>query len=209
MLGIALLFVGIVLVHNGVLFMSTSKIIKKESDGKEIELTVPLVVASPKTIAFFNVVVGSLLVLANFLLLAHHAPLDLIASGLPRYVIFQNIAAGFVFGFTYLFIAGNLLLKLDSRPFGLFCFGASIFAFVMVIYNFVQLADFGMENGYSFLILALLWITWFVLWFAGVMQFTFKMKIMEKVFPYISISVGIVGAFIPAIALLTGVWGLL
>jgi len=188
--------------------MSTSKIVTNEN-GKEIEQIVPLVVASPKTIAFFNVVVGALLVLGNFIILAYHAPLDLLTGALPSYVIFQNIAAGLVFGFTYLFIAGNLLLKLDSRPFGLFCFGASIFAFVMIIYNFVQLADIGMENGYSFLILALLWLTWFVLWFAGVMQFTFKMKVMEKVFPYISISVGVVGAFIPAIALLTGVWALL
>jgi len=209
MLGIALLVVGIVLVHNGILFMSNCKVTAAGEDGKETEKVVPLIVHSPKTIAYFNVIVGVLLVIGNLIMLAFHAPYQLLANELPSYVIFQNIAAGLVFGITYLFIAGNLLLKLDGRSFGIFCLGASLFAFVMVIYNFVQLGDIGMTYGYSFLILALLWLTWFVLWFAGVLQFTFKVKSMERIFPYISIVVGIVGAFVPALLLLTGVWGLL
>jgi len=208
MLGIALLVVGIVLVHNGILFISNCKVQVIGEDGKDTEKIVPLVIHSPKTIAYFNVIVGTLLVVGNLIMLAFHAP-DQLSEDLPNYVVFQNIAAGLVFGITYLFIAGNLLLKLDGRSFGIFCLGASVFAFIMVIYNFVRLGDIGMTYGYSFLILALLWLTWLVLWFAGVLQFTFKLKLMEKIFPYISISVGVIGAFVPALLLLTGVWGLL
>ena len=209
MLGIALLLVGIVLTHNGILFLSKTRTVSVGDDGKETEKIVPLLVSSPRTIAFFNIVVGAVLVIGNLIMLAYHAPAQLAAEQFPGYVVFQNIAAGLVFGVTYLYIAGNLLLKLDGRSFGIFCLGASIFAAVMVGYNFVQLADIGMNYGYSFLILALLWLTWLVLWFAGVLQFTCKMKTMERIFPYISIAVGIVGAFIPAILLLTGIWNLL
>ncbi|MCL2369764.1 MAG: AmiS/UreI family transporter [Firmicutes bacterium] len=211
MLGIALLVVGIVLVHNGILFMSNTKTVTVGADGKETEKIVPLVVASPKSIAYFNLIVGALLVAGNLIMLAFHAPMDLRAEGgLPSYVIFQNIAAGLVFGITYLFIAGNLMLKLDGRSFGIFSIGASIFAVVMVIYNIAQVDWNGpVSDGNTFMALAFLWLTWFVLWFSAVLQFTFKMKVMEKIFPYISIAVGVIGAFVPAILLLTGVWGLL
>ena len=201
MLGIALLFVGIVLVHNGIMFMSRVKKTVANEDGTTSEQLIPLVVASPKTVAYFNIIVGAIIVIGNFILLAFHAPYG--------YANWQNIAAGLVFGVTYLFIAGNLLLKLDMRSFGWYCLGASIFALIMVVYNLVQLGDIGMEYGYSFLILALLWISWFPLWFAGALEFIFNMKIMQRIFPWISIVVGIIGAFLPAIALLTGWWGLL
>ena len=193
MLGIALIFVGIVLVHNGVMFMSKTK------DGK------PLIAKSGKSVAFFNAIVGGILVITNLIWLGLHAPGELAAGELSRHIIFQNVASGLIFGVTYLFIAGNILFKLDMRPFGLFCLGASVYAFIMVIDNFIA---FG--NGWHYgLWLALLWITWFFLWFSGTLQFTFKWRLMEKVFPWISIGVGIIGAFIPAIFLLLGHWALL
>jgi len=207
MLGVSLLLVGILMVTNGILFMSNVKKEKTLDDGTKTTELVPLVVDSPKSIAFFNVIVGAILLIGNFIMLAH-APNQL-DQGIPNYIIFNNVAAGMIFGVTYLFIAGNLLFKLDMRPFGWFSVGASIFALVMVGYNVYWLAYLGLMNNYSFLILAILWFFWFVLWLTGVLQFIFKIKAMPKIFPWVSIVVGVVSAFIPAIALLTGGWGLL
>jgi len=205
MLGISLLLVGIVLVHNGVLLMSKVKREKTNDDGTTATELVPLIAASPKSYAFFNAIVGGFLVIGNFVMLGFHAPLDLAGGALPRYMVFNNLAAGFVFGITYLFIAGNLLFKLDMRPFGLFSIGASIFALTMTVYNFYQLGLWGIADGETFLVLGILWLIWFVLWLTGVLQFICKIKAMEKIFPWASIAIGIVGAFVPAIMLLLGV----
>ena len=194
MLGIALIFVGIVLVHNGIMFMS------KDKDGQA------LIVSNGKSIAFFNAIVGGILVVGNLIILAFHAPNDLAVEGALRHITFQNIAAGLIFGVTYLFIAGNILFKLDMRPFGLFCLGAAIFALVMTVDSFRQFVANDWRDG---LWLAILWFTWFLLWLTGPLQFVFKIKIMDKIFPWVSISVGIIGAFVPAIFLLLGTWPLL
>jgi len=201
MLGIALVLVGIVLVHNGIMFLSKSRVVTKGEDGQEITTVVPMVVASPKSIAFFNLIVGLALVVGNLIVFAFHTTYGVYAS-------FQNIAAGLLFGITYLFIAGNLLFKLDPRPFGIYCLGVAIFSAVAAVYSLVQLADIGMTYGYSFLILALLWISWLIVWLAGFLQFNLKIKFVDKAFPYLSIIVGVVGAFVPALLLLTGVWSL-
>jgi len=213
MLGISLLLVGIVLVHNGIMFMSKVKQEKILEGGETTVEIVPLIVKSPKSIAFFNVIVGAILLIANFVLLATHVPIDLAAAAadpyaLPRYLVFNNIAAGMVFGVTYLFIAGNLLFKLDIRPFAWFCMGASIFALVMTGYNFYHFAQAD-SFAHTPFFLGLLWLSWFILWFTAPLEFIFKIKPMQKIFPWVSITVGIVGAFVPAILLLTGVWPML
>jgi len=212
MLGVSLLFVGIVLVSNGILFMSKVKKEKVLENGDKKTELVPLVVESPKSIAFFNVIVGALLLIGNFIMLVHAPNQVNDPYGLPNYVIFNNIAAGMVFGVTYIFLAGNLLFKLDMRPFGWFSVGASLFALIMTGYNFYWLA-FNALDGFGlnidFLILGILWFIWFILWFTGVLQFIFKIKAMEKIFPPTSIVIGIIGAFIPAIMLLLGIWPLL
>jgi len=212
MLGIALILVGIVLVHNGVLFLSKTKVLEPQEDGKMVETLVPLVVKSPKSIAFFNAIVGGILLILNFVGFAFHR-----GQPLGGFAFYQNIAAGMIFGVTYLFIAGNLLFKLDMKPFGFFSLGATIFAAVLTVLNFRDFARVGFGEicaytgmaGYSFLWLALLWLSWFVLWLTGVLEFVLNIKKMQKIFPYVSIAVGVVGAFVPALLLLTGVWGLL
>jgi len=210
MLGISLILVGIVLVHNGVLFLSkTKKQVVDKVTGETSVVLVPLIADNPKTIAFFNAIVGGILVLLNLISLAFFAPADLAIGAMPSYLIFQNIAAGMIFGVTYLFIAGNFLFKLDLRAFGWFGLGAAIFAFAMVNYNAVMFFRVGFTYGYSLLILAILWLTWFVLWITAPLEFIFKIKPMSKIFPWVSITIGIIGAFIPALLLLTGIWGLL
>ena len=208
MLGIALILVGIVLVHNGVLFMSKTKVITgvMDDNNQPIETLVPLVVHSPKTIAFFNAIVGGILILFNlFMFATHHAyhPFEY------NYTFYQNIAAGLIFGTTYLFLAGNLLFKLDMRAFSWFSIGACIFALIIAGDNFSALANYGFAYASDALWLGLLWISWFFLWLTAPLQFLLGVKQMQKIFPWVSIVAGVVGAFLPAILLLTGAWGLL
>jgi len=203
MLGIALILVGVVLVHNGVLFMSKTKVVTTLDDGTTTETLVPLAKHSPKSIAFFNAIVGGILIFINllgFALQPLHHPM---ASGFQFY---QNIAAGMIFGVTYLFLAGNLLFKLDMKAFAWFSVGATIFALIIASINF---RDF-IVNDFDYGIwLGLLWVSWFFLWLTAPLQFLLGIKKMQSIFPWVSIVVGVIGAFLPAILLLTGIWGLL
>ena len=203
MLGLSLVFVGIVLVHNGILFMSNVKKKVVGEDGKEVETLVPLAVHSPKSIAFFNVIVGALLVIGNFIMLG-------IGGGGTGYFGWQNITAGMLFGVTYLFIAANFLFKLDMRPFGIYSLGVTLTAAAMIIYNIIGLADTGLaDGGYHSLILAILWALWLVLWLTGFLQFVCGVKKIGKIFPWLSIILGVISAFVPGILLIMGVWPLL
>ena len=164
-----MLFVGIVLISNGISFLT-------KADGKSI--------------AFLNVIVGFIIVIGNLITLGH----AIVTGG--DAMTYNNIAAGLLFGITYLFIAGNFLFKLDLRNFGLYCAGASVFAVIMSIVSFIG-------GSWPF---GVLWAAWFVLWFSGTVQFNFKAKFMEKAFPYIAIIEGLFAALLPAVLLLMGWW---
>jgi len=137
-----------------------------------------------KSTAVMNLFTGFLLVIGNIIMLAKAD--DIMA--------FQNTASGFLFGFTYLFIAANYLFKLDLRPFGLYCFFVTIYAVIMAISSYSTDIRF-----------VLLWGAWAVLWLEGFLELVLKIK-LEKAFPYISIAVGLFAAFIPAIFMLTDRW---
>ncbi len=164
MLGISLLFVGIVLVLNGVNRLCG---------------------IDAKSTAFMNVVTGLIIVLGNFIMLAK-------ASDIIEY---QNIASGFLFGFTYLFVASNYLFKLDLRPFGWFSLFVAVYAVIMSVSS--CLAG---DIRFCFL-----WGAWAVLWLEGFLELVMNMK-LAKIFPYLSITEGIFAAFIPAIFMLMNRW---
>lgn len=160
-LGISLLFVGIVLVSNG------ANIIGK---------------VDVKSMAFMNVVTGFVIVTINLIMLSKATDI----------IEFQNVASGFLFGFTYIFIAANHLFKLDWRPFGWFSLFVAIYATTAAI----------MSTDIRF---TLLWGAWAILWLEGFLESVLKMK-LQKIFPYLSIAEGIFAAFIPAMFMLTGNW---
>lgn len=164
MLGISLLFVGIVLVMNGVNRLCG---------------------VDAKSTAFMNIITGSVIVIGNFIMLTK--AVDIIQ--------FQNVASGFLFGFTYLFVAANYLLKLDLRPFGWFSLFVAIYAAVMSTLSIVN-------GDIRFF---LLWAAWGILWLEGFLELALKMK-LSKIFPYLSIAEGIFAAFIPAMLMLTNAW---
>jgi len=162
-LGISLLFVGIVLVMNGVNRLSN---------------------VDAKSTAFMNLVTGFVIITLNIIAI----------TGASTIYDYQNVASGFLFGFTYIFVASNYLFKLDLRPFGWFSLFVAIYATVMAISNYSTDIRF-----------TLLWSVWAILWLAGFLELVLKMK-LEKIFPYLSIVIGIFAAFIPAMIILLNLW---
>lgn len=168
-LGLSLLFVGIVLVINGV-----GRLSKFDA----------------KSMAIMNIITGFIIVSLNFIMLNK-------ASATGDYL---NIASGFLFGFTYIFIATNYLFKPDLRPFGWFSFFVAVYATVMSCIAFAA----------TNLLFGFLWAAWAVLWLEGFLELVVLAKVnagkvLGKIFPYLSILEGIFAAFIPAILMLTEV----
>ena len=137
-----------------------------------------------KSAAIMNLFTGSILVTGNIIMLAKAAEI----------MQFQNVASGFLFGVTYLFIAANYLFKLDLRPFGIFSLFVAIYASIMAISSYNTDIRF-----------VLLWSAWAILWLEGFLELVLKLK-LEKAFPYLSIAIGIFAAFIPSIFMLTDRW---
>jgi len=137
-----------------------------------------------KSTAIMNLFTGSILFIGNVIMLAKAGDI----------MQFQNVASGFLFGVTYLFIAANYLLKLDLRPFGLFSLFVAVYATIMAISSYA--VDIR---------LTLLWGAWAALWLEGFLELVLKIK-LEKIFPYLSIAIGLFAAFIPAVYMLTDKW---
>ena len=137
-----------------------------------------------KSTAVMNLFTGFIIVIGNIIMLAK-------AGGIMQY---QNTASGFLFGITYLFIAANYLFKLDLRPFGIYSLFAAIYAVIMAVLSY------GADIRF-----VLLWGAWAALWLEGFLELVLKIK-LEKIFPYLSIAIGIFAAFIPAILMLTDKW---
>ncbi|MDR0527651.1 MAG: hypothetical protein LBG79_07555 [Spirochaetaceae bacterium] len=166
-LGVCLLFVGIALFCNGV-----AAIVKMDA----------------KTTAFINLVTGTIIVVGNFISLAKADFIDTLA--------YNNIAAGFLFGFTYLFIAANFIFKLDLRAFGNYSICVAVFAAISAAFCFF--------NG--IFPLGILWTAWAVLWLEGFLELSAGIKGLSKIFPALSILEGIFAAGIPGIMMLFNVW---
>jgi len=163
MLGLSLLFVGIVLVSNGVHRLTG---------------------VDAKSTAFMNLVTGFVIVSGNLIMLSRAGTV----------MDFQNVASGYLFGFTYLFLAANFLFKLDLRPFGWFSGFVAVYASVMAVNSI------GVDIRFT-----LLWGAWALLWLEGFLELVLKLKI-GKIFPYLSIAEGVFAAFLPAMIMLLDKW---
>lgn len=164
MLAVALIFVGITLVTNGVLML-----------GK----------IDAKTMSFMNIITSIVLVGGNFVELAK-------ATTMTDY---SSVVGGFLFGFTYAFIAANLLLGLDTRAYGWYSGMVAVFAIIMAITTIPS----GLYN-YVYL-----WVAWALLWGAGFIENALK-KPLGKFTPILCIAEGVFATFIPAILMILGKW---
>jgi acid-activated urea channel len=109
---------------------------------------------------------------------------------------YNKAVGGFLFGFTYLFIAANYLWKLDLRAFGWYSVCVAVFA---VISTVVCVQGGAVSMG-------LLWAAWAVLWLEGFLQLSLKMEALGKIFPALSILEGIFATGGPGLMMLFGWW---
>ncbi|MDR2342199.1 MAG: acid-activated urea channel [Campylobacteraceae bacterium] len=167
LLGVYLFFVSIALISNGVAALS------------KIDY---------KSASFINIVTGSIIVIGSFIGLARVDANDILT--------YNNINAGFLFGFTYFFIAANYLLKLDLRPFGWYSLCVTVFAVISSIVCFKA----GITG------MGILWLAWAVLWFEGFLELAAGFKKIGKIFPYLSIAEGVFAAGLPSVLMLFGIW---
>ncbi|MDR1697896.1 MAG: hypothetical protein LBR37_03155, partial [Erysipelotrichaceae bacterium] len=98
-LGLSLVFVGFTLVFNGIAILQR---------------------LDRKSIIVVNLITAFLLFLINTISLVNAIGGS---SDVSQYV---SVAQGYLFAFTYLFIAMNHLLKLDPRTFGWYCLFATV-----------------------------------------------------------------------------------
>lgn len=168
MLGVCLLFVGIVLINNGVCALW------------KIE---------PRAAAVMNLFVGSLSVFINFVSIVQG---NYYAAG-----------CGLLFGFTYLFIALDFLLALDTRPFAVFSTFVAVNAVIIgIIEGVTGLAALHIVPDWRW---AVIWWLWAILWGSAFFTDILK-KDLGRFVPFLMIFEGILTAWIPGIMLLLNVW---
>ena len=168
MLGVCLLFVGIVLINNGLC---------------------TLLKVDPKAAAVMNIFVGGLSVFINFVSLVQG---NYYAAG-----------TGLLFGFTYLFVAANNIIKLNTRPFAVF---STFVAINAVIFGFVEgFAGSSVLNIAPDIRWAVIWWLWAILWGSAFVTDILK-KDLGKTIPALQIIEGVITAWIPGILLLLGKW---
>src|SRR5687768_5734065 len=159
--------------------------------------------------------VGAVLVVNGLMLLGvvdarAAAPLNLLVGGLqvitPTYLIFTSggdadtilAASGlYLFGFTYLYVAFNLLGGLDGTGLGWFSAFVAVCAVVYAGLNFGRFDDpaFGV-----------IWLYWAVLWALFFLVLGLKREELTRFTGMVAIVAGVVTAAVPAFMLMTGVW---
>lgn len=166
---VGLLYVGAVLFLNGVMLLGWV-------DGRS---------AAP-----LNIFVGLLQVLTpTYLIFTANGDVNTIlgASGL------------YLFGFTYLYVAFNLLMDLDGTGLGYFSAFVSACAVVYAAANFLR-EGFG-DNGFG-----VIWLYWAFLWGLFFVLLGLKRVRIERYTGAVTAIQGIVTGAIPAFLLLTGRW---
>lgn len=168
MASVGLLFVGAVLFLNGVMLLGW---------------------VDAKSAAPLNIFVGGLQVLTpTFLIFTANGDADIIlaASGL------------YLFGFTYLYVAFNLLAGLDGTGLGYFSLFVAVCTLVYSWLNFVRFDD----NSFG-----VIWLYWAFLWTLFFLLLGLKRDGLARYTGAVAAIQGIVTGLIPSFLLLTGNWG--
>lgn len=140
------------------------------------------------------------------------APMNIFVGGLqvvtPTYLIFTAdgdtnqilLASGlYLFGFTYLYVAFNLLAGLDGTGLGFFSLFVAACAVVYAGLNFFR-DGFG-DNGFG-----VIWLYWAFLWVLFFLLLGLKRAALGRYTGACAAIQGIVTGAIPAFLLLTGNW---
>ncbi|MBA2577142.1 MAG: transporter [Euzebyaceae bacterium] len=142
-----------------------------------------------KSAAPLNIFVGLLQVVTpTYLIFASGGDADVIlgASGL------------YLFGFTYLYVAFNLLGDLDGTGLGYFSLFVAVCAVVYAGVNFFRFGD----NAFG-----VIWLYWAFLWTLFFLVLGLKKESLTRYTGAVTLIQGIVTGAIPAFLLLVGRWG--
>ena len=168
MLGVCLLFVGIVLINNGMCGLY-------KVDGKSA--------------AVMNILTGGLSLFINFV--------NLIQGN------YYAAGTGLLFCFTYLFVAFNNLLKLNTIPFAWFSTFVAVNAVIFgTIEGITGSAALGITADWRW---AVIWYLWAIMWVTAFVEDIMGKK-LGKFVPMLQVFEGIVTAWIPGVLLLIGKW---
>lgn len=134
MLGVVLLYVGIVLINNGIARITN---------------------VDPKSAAVMNVFVGLLSITINIITIVHgdFILIDDIGD-------FYSAATGLLFGFTYLFVAVNSIFNLDNRLYGWYSLFVAINTIPAAWIDFSVNGDWKM--AIIWILWGILWLTGFI-----------------------------------------------
>jgi hypothetical protein len=152
MLGVVLLYVGAVLVINGIWLIGQARVASAGEAGATAAESNPLFIQG-REVTVINIFTGFVGVVAAVTFMVQGNRDDDLAS----------IRAGgliLLFAFTYLWVAANGFLNAGGRAFGWYCLFVAITALPAALYTFNN------ANGNDASIyLGIDWIAWAILWF--------------------------------------------
>ncbi|GAA8106773.1 acid-activated urea channel protein UreI [Helicobacter pylori] len=194
MLGLVLLYVGIVLISNGICGLTK---------------------VDPKSTAVMNFFVGGLSIICNVVVITYSAlnpvaPVEGaedIAQVSHHLTNFYGPATGLLFGFTYLYAAINHTFGLDWRPYSWYSLFVAINAIpAAILSHYSDMLDdhkvLGITEGDWW---AIIWLAWGVLWLTAFIENILKIP-LGKFTPWLAIIEGILTAWIPAWLLFIQHW---
>jgi acid-activated urea channel len=134
MLGVVLLYVGIVLINNGIARITD---------------------VDAKSASVMNVFTGLLSIIINIITIVHgdFESIDSIGD-------FYSAATGLLFGFTYLFVAANSIFNLDNRLYGWYSLFVAINTIPAAYISFAGDGDWKM--AVIWILWGILWLTGFI-----------------------------------------------
>lgn len=138
MLGIVLLYVGMVLINNGIARIYNI-------DGKSASV--------------MNIFTGVLSVIINIISIIVGEYFAIGIDSLSGFTYFFSAGTGLLFGFTYLFIGINSIFELDQRPYGWYSLFVAINA---VICAFLSLSQGDWRFFMIWILWGVLWATAFI-----------------------------------------------
>lgn len=185
LLGVVLLYVGAVLVVNGIWLIGSARAATATEAGGP---THPTLIEN-REVAVINVFTGFVGVVAA---------ITLVVQGNQNEDIASIRAAGYIllFAFTYLWVAANQFLGVSGHGFGWYCLFVAITAVAAGLYTFSN-ADGNDASIY----LGVDWFVWAGLWFLFFMLLALERPIARLV-GYLTVLVGVGTSWVFAILLL-------
>jgi putative amide transporter protein len=186
LLGVVLLYVGVVLIVNGIWLVGQARVAARPA-GAESDPTV----LHSREVTVINIFTGFIGVVCA---------VTLIVQGNRAGDLASIRAAGFIllFAFTYLWVAFNGFLNTDGRAFGWYCLFVAVTAVAAGIYTFRDA-----DGNDASIWLGIDWFAWSVLWFMFFLLLALQRPI-ARITGAVAIIEGIGTAWVFAFLLLQG-----